>query len=113
MVEPPTGPAPWLVVVSLTVIAAPAPAVAGTVNTDITRSPPTCTTVELTLLVSVVSPTTPSASARASRNQAPVAVPAGIVTTVVPAWLAPAPRAGTARAPSAASPASRTTSADR
>ena len=67
VVDGPVPPAPWFFVVSVTVMAPPAPAVAGISSAETTRSPPTWTAVEAVLFVSMVSPTAPPASAAAIR----------------------------------------------
>ena len=60
---------------------------------------------QLVLLFSKLSTMSPSASARPMMYQVPGAVPAGIVTEVVPMLIAPGGNAGTERPPRGTSPA--------
>ncbi len=65
VVEAGDAMAPWLAVVEVPLRVLPAPVVAGTLSPSTTRSTPTANGLEAALLVSFVSVTTPSASARA------------------------------------------------
>src|SRR5512145_89673 len=85
----------------------PSPTAAGTDSAETNRSGPIRTSQVAKLLVSVVSTRLSWASALAMRYQLPVAVLAGIVRAALALLLEPAGSAGTLRAPSAMSPASR------
>ena len=67
MVDAAAVPVPWLRVLSEIVIARPAPASEGAVNVSTCRSDPTTMLRFMALLVSTVSSTVPSPSARAMR----------------------------------------------
>ena len=100
------APPPWLRVVSLTLMGAPAPAMPGTVSALGTRSGPMVSARDSVLLDSEVSTRASSPSALAMRYQEPVVVPAGMVTLTEPELAAPGASAATARLPMGTSPAS-------
>src|SRR5262249_47391340 len=94
-------------------IAAPAFRVPEMPRTAATRSRPTWRVRARTLFASFFSARTLAPSALARMKYVPVAVPAGIVTVVAPAFDAPVASAGTARDPSATSAASSVVLVDR
>src|SRR5258706_7689482 len=94
-------------VVSLTLNGAPAPPIAGDVNAETIRSGPICSAAYVVLLPSDVSALAASPSACATTKYAPAAVLAGIVTEIEPLSLDAGANAGSERAPSSVSDASR------